>query len=237
MLVVTPKKGEESAKEYVRRQMMNNIISLDLQPGQQLNADELCALFNVSRNPVREAELDLQQTGLVEIRPKVGAFVSKIDPELIAGIRSMRTLIERELAVEACGLRTDEQIASLRKNIRNSRRCFGSDIGGTFHFDKEFHTMFFKICHREVWSEMVSGFQPHYDRIMMMQYKVGKDDRFIDAHSRLTDAVEKRDRKAAAEAVTGNMSDYARNVTRLYDEYADYFTVGVDECREKMNQA
>ena len=235
MLEVTPKRKEESAKEYVRRQMMNNIVSLRLAPGQQLDADELCSLFSVSRNPVREAELDLNLAGLVEIRPKVGAFVTKIDPVLIEGIQSMKLLIGQRLAEEACVCRTDDQISYLRLNIRSTRSCFDTDPQRAFELDRQFRDTLYKICHREVWGEMVGRYQPHYDRIRMMEYAIRKDPGFLDANEALTDAIEKRDKEAAVRAVVGGGVEYRSNVIRLYDVYGEFFTPGfspdVEEAR------
>ena len=220
MLEVTPKRREESAKEYVRRQMMNNIVSLRLAPGQQLDADELCSLFSVSRNPVREAELDLNLAGLVEIRPKVGAFVTKIDPVLIEGIQSMKLLIGQRLAEEACVCRTDDQISYLRLNIRSTRSSFDTDPQRAFELDRQFRDTLYKISHREVWGEMVGR---------------RKDPGFLDANEALTDAIEKRDKEAAVRAVVGGGAEYRSNVIRLYDVYGEFFTPGfspdVEEAR------
>lgn len=237
MLEVTPKRNEESAKEYVRRELVRNIVTLRLAPGQQLDADELCSKFSVSRNPVREAELDLNQTGLVEIRPKVGAFVSKIDPELIEGIRSMRLLLEQRLAEEACDCRTGDQISYLRLNIRSARSCFETDVMHCFELDREFHDMFFTICHREVWNRMVCGYQPHYDRIRMLEYRIRKDARFLDAHEELTDAVERQDKDAAVKAVIGRSTAYRTSVIRLYDAYGEFFTTGLESGGEAVRAA
>ena len=72
MLNITEKSEGEAAKDYVLRQLIYNIVHTNLLPGQKLEAPELCSLMNVSNNPLREAELELTQSKLIEIKPKIG---------------------------------------------------------------------------------------------------------------------------------------------------------------------
>ena len=101
MIITAKKSPNESAKNYVVRQLIYNIVHLHLVPGKQLDTSELCELLHVSKVPLREAELELAQTNLLEIRPKVGVFVTYIDSEYIEEIRSLRSTLESELAVTA----------------------------------------------------------------------------------------------------------------------------------------
>ena len=86
MLLITEKKEKESAKEYVMRELVDNIVNVRLEPGQQLMDQELCEQFHVSRTPFREAALELAQRRLIEIRPKIGTYVSFIDGSKRSGI-------------------------------------------------------------------------------------------------------------------------------------------------------
>ena len=70
MLNITEKSEGEAAKDYVLRQLIYNIVHTNLLPGQKLEAPELCSLMHVSNNPLREAELELAQSKLIEIKPK-----------------------------------------------------------------------------------------------------------------------------------------------------------------------
>ena len=89
MLKIDARAPKESAKDYVVRQLIYNIIHVNLIPGQRIDADELSRQLNVSKNPVREAELELSQTRLIEIKPKIGAFVSYIDTKIVDEVREL----------------------------------------------------------------------------------------------------------------------------------------------------
>ena len=55
MIKIDERQPKESAKDYVVRQLIYNIIHTNLIPGQQLDAEAICRLLGVSKNPVREA--------------------------------------------------------------------------------------------------------------------------------------------------------------------------------------
>ena len=101
MFKIDERLPKESAKDYVVRQLVYNIVHINLTPGQQLDSDEISELLNVSKNPIREAELELSQTRLIEIKPKIGAYVSLIDANIVEEVRELRS-VEAELAALAC---------------------------------------------------------------------------------------------------------------------------------------
>lgn len=117
MLKIDARNPKESAKDYVVRQLVYNIIHINLIPGQRIDADELSSQLNVSKNPVREAELELSQTRLIEIKPKIGAFVSYIDTKIVDEVRELRSVLESEIARQACDILTKEQIDILWENV------------------------------------------------------------------------------------------------------------------------
>lgn len=117
MLKIDARNPKESAKDYVVRQLVYNIIHINLIPGQRIDADELSSQLNVSKNPVREAELELSQTRLIEIKPKIGAFVSYIDTKIVDEVRELRSVLESELARQTCDILTKEQIDILWENV------------------------------------------------------------------------------------------------------------------------
>ena len=77
---------------------MDNIVNTGLEPGQKLIEQELCEKLGVSRTPFREAELELAQRKLIDIRPKIGTYVAYIDAELVEEVRHLRSVLEAEIA-------------------------------------------------------------------------------------------------------------------------------------------
>ena len=76
---VTERLKGESSKEYAMRVIRENIISLELEPGTSISANELASEIPVSRGPIREALSELSKIGIVEVYPQSGCKISMID--------------------------------------------------------------------------------------------------------------------------------------------------------------
>ena len=117
MITISERREHESAKSFVLRVLIDNIINTRLEPGEKLNEPELCEQLGVSRTPFREAELELAQRRLIEIRPKIGTYVSLIDAELVEEVRHLRAVLEAEIARMACEKLTPADIDQLWENV------------------------------------------------------------------------------------------------------------------------
>ncbi|MGW5019944.1 GntR family transcriptional regulator [Streptomyces cacaoi] len=83
-----------SARSRVISELRGRIISGELAPGTSLSEIVLSEAFGVSRTPVREALKQLQTEGLVDIRPRVGTFVSAPSRREITELFQMKELLE-----------------------------------------------------------------------------------------------------------------------------------------------
>ena len=68
----------QTKQEWLYSELKNAIGHCEIPPGERLILDELAAKYHVSRVPVREALLQLQAEGLVQMTPHVGAVVAPI---------------------------------------------------------------------------------------------------------------------------------------------------------------
>ncbi|MGU3495998.1 GntR family transcriptional regulator [Xanthobacteraceae bacterium A53D] len=89
-------RGEATPR--LREALEDDIVSGRLKLGQRLDEVGLAERFDVSRTPIREALIQLAASGLVEIRPRRGAFVARLGPREL--IESFELMAEIEAA---CG--------------------------------------------------------------------------------------------------------------------------------------
>jgi DNA-binding GntR family transcriptional regulator len=80
----------ESAADELRRR----ILSGEFPEGYQLKQEHLSNEFGISRIPLREALVQLENEGLVKILPHRGAIVSELSSEDITELFELRSLIE-----------------------------------------------------------------------------------------------------------------------------------------------
>ena len=64
----------------IAQRVVESILAQKLKPGERLGEQELADMFEVSRTLVREALMQLQARGFVEVRPRKGWYV--VEPSI-----------------------------------------------------------------------------------------------------------------------------------------------------------
>lgn len=138
-----------SSKLYIQiyNQIHDAILSGQYRVGERLPSEkELCAMFNVSRVPVREALSALELNGLVDSMQGAGVYVKRAVPtgeELMQDVEPQdiiraRMVLEPDIARLAAELIGDPQREELRDIIERFKKEAAEDIYTTT-VDKEFH--------------------------------------------------------------------------------------------------
>ncbi len=89
------------------------IVSLELAPGSVLNERELTERLGIGRTPTREALRRLAQEKLVEVYPRRGMVVTKVDVRDLARLCEVRAALEPEAARLAAERATAADVAEL----------------------------------------------------------------------------------------------------------------------------
>lgn len=90
MKIVRPKSLKELVVDEVRARIVDGRMKL----GGALSENALAAELGISKTPVREALLQLQSEGLVEVVPQRGTFVFRLDPRQVVQISELREALE-----------------------------------------------------------------------------------------------------------------------------------------------
>ena len=128
-------------------QLRDAIVAEQYQLGEQLPSEkELCAMFQVSRVPVREALSALELNGFVESVRGAGYYVIRTTPaveDLIQEVEPQdiilaRITLEPDIARRAAEMISEEQRAELRDIIERFKAEAKEDVYTT-NVDREFH--------------------------------------------------------------------------------------------------
>ena len=95
--------------ERLRRQ----IVEGELAPGEKISEKDLCAAYDVSRTPLREALKVLAREGLVVLTPHRGAHVSMLTVADVEEAFPVIGALEGLAGELACAQATDEEIAKI----------------------------------------------------------------------------------------------------------------------------
>ncbi len=199
----------ETARQYARRMLKANIISMDLEPGAMVSEKELAEQMGLSRTPVREALMDMAQYGVVDVMPQRGSRISLIDYEQVEEARFARQVLEVAILPQVCQNATPADISRLRQNVRMQMFSQDPDMAESFdmmELDNAFHQMIFSIAHKENTLHMLEGMSIHFDRVRALALNVVKDQKIISDHMAICDAIAKRDSVRAAEVMEKHLS-------------------------------
>ena len=89
------------------------ILEGDLKPGERLRAEALAQRFGTSRTPIREALLQLEAQGLVDVEPNRGAVVRSFDRDDLFDLYQLRALLEPRAAALATPRISEQDIEAL----------------------------------------------------------------------------------------------------------------------------
>ena len=92
---------QDGAAPRVRDLLEEAILEGELKPGERLRAEALAQRFGTSRTPIREALLQLEAQGLVEVEPNRGAVVRTFDRDDLRDLYEVRALLEPHAAARA----------------------------------------------------------------------------------------------------------------------------------------
>ena len=107
-------KAKIRIKEAIIEDIRELILTGQLAPDDVIHESELTNRFGTSRSPVREALMHLEQEGLVNIVPKKGTVISRIDVNQLRQALFIRTALEYSNIQILCKNIDSSQIQKLR---------------------------------------------------------------------------------------------------------------------------
>ncbi|WP_430788055.1 GntR family transcriptional regulator [Actinoplanes sp. G11-F43] len=152
-----------SNRKTVYATLRRKVLTMELPPGASLSENELAAALGVSRTPVRESLILLAEEGLVQVFPKVGSFVSRVDPVRVADAQFLREAVELTALDDLPTPLDPALLAALEDNLRRQDTP-GITNEEFFALDEDFHHGLLRLSgHGAAWAT-VSAAKGHLDR-------------------------------------------------------------------------
>lgn len=186
-------------RQLVYDALRSRIILNELQPGATLSEHEIAASLGVSRTPVREAIVLLVNEGLVRVYPKVGTFVSRVDPAQVAEAQFLREAVELASLASMDMPPDSVMVGELQRNL-DEQRSLAQQGGKTtfFALDEAFHQGLMRMSGHEASWRTVDAAKGHLDRARMVGIRnLPILDHLVTEHQSILDAVRAGDKDAA----------------------------------------
>ncbi|MGA2419565.1 MAG: GntR family transcriptional regulator [Candidatus Acidiferrum sp.] len=196
-----------TVKSHLVEVLQRAIISGQYRPGERLNESKLARHYKVSRIPVREALLQLQEQGLVMNSPRRGMFVTLLSEEECAKINSLRVILEAE-ALKLCrahySAAADEHLAGLVQTMENWKS--GSEIAAAA-LDLEFHRAIWGYSGNSYLEKVLNALVPILFAHQAIDYTHHEKKRWpLDHHRPLLELVQGQSKGTPEEAMIAHLS-------------------------------
>jgi DNA-binding GntR family transcriptional regulator len=187
-------------RDDVYLRVRDAIVDGTLEPGEQLRDQELATWLGVSRTPVREALLRLQQAGLVASLPGRSTLVAALDTRAARDAQAVVASMH-ELAVRvAVGRLTPEDLAAMRDaNARFAAALEAGDPDAALAADDELHGIPVAAAANAALAAVLDQFTPVLRRVERLRFGSLSGRSSVALHARLIDLCEAGERDAAAE--------------------------------------
>ena len=219
----------KNREEMVYESLKQDILNLELKPGQLLKETELCERFGVSRTPVRDALRMLQEQGFVLTVPYKGIYVT------LLSLSNIKQMIYMRVAVETMVLRdfmeqaaTPLVLEDIRYVLRKQKALVqtGNFKPEQFYrLDAQMHGVWFEAMKKSWLWKLLQEQQLHYTRFRMLDFETETDfPRIIKEHKRIFDLIEAKDISRMEEALKDHLYYSMKRMRYQIDvEYRDYF--------------
>jgi len=224
-LELIEKKAFESISNYTYMILRNNIVALNLKPGEIISENEIASSLNVSRTPVREAFAKLVSEELLEVFPQRGTKVSHIDLKRVEEARFMRLKLEEAVVRLACESFPEHYLFELESNINQQEFCMTKkNYIAAFDLDNSLHEIIFKGCGKErIWNA-IHFMNGDFDRIRALNVISSMNlDIVLSQHKGIVDAIKAKDSELGAKLVFEHLTKVNNDKMKLLGQYPTYF--------------
>lgn len=214
-----------SAATRVYASLRERILSLDLLPDTVLSRADLAEEHGVSRSPVREAILMLEQEGLVVSYPQSKTLVTRIDVDHAQETQFLRLSLELEVA-KALIRRADPNLLQPSSRILKMQKITGEDhdISEFTALDRLFHLSLFQAAGVTSLWHLVSGRSGHIDRLRRLNLPdPGKMSAVLEAHESILASIAEGDVQRVEDNVRAHLSGTLAALPAIRQAHPAYF--------------
>jgi DNA-binding GntR family transcriptional regulator len=205
----------ETLTEQAYRLIEEQLVTLQLEPGDVLSEQMLSATYSIGRTPIREALQRLAREGLVTILPRKGILVSDINPRHQLLVLEVRRELERLLSRAGAERATDEQRERMQAIAQGMDHAAKTNNDITFmRLDRELNSEMTKAAHNDYAARSMKLLQGLSRRFWYMHYREVADlPLCARLHANQARAIARGDGDAAARA-SDKLIDYVETFTR-----------------------
>ena len=208
----------DHAYDTIRRRILDNVY----QPGAPALESELAAELGISRTPLREALIRLQNEGLIEIIPRHGMRVRPVSATDMKEIYEVLTALE-SYAVELVARRkpTPSEIKHLVDATRDMTRALkAKNLEAWAQADEVFHKYLIEACGNRLLVDAIQQYCDRAHRALMFSVRLRpRLETSAKEHMALVDRLSKGDVVGAVEVNRAHRERANRELLAIFEQF------------------
>jgi DNA-binding GntR family transcriptional regulator len=202
-----PARAGERSTEVAYQWLRQRILDNEFAPGTQILEQTLADQIGISRTPVREALIELQQDGLVEIVPRHGVRILPLSPDDMREIYAILTNLEPMAAEELARRRPSTAVIAPLVDACDAmeKAVATGDRDAWAKADEKFHLALLELCGNRRLTSIVMAMWDQAHRARMFTLKL-----------RPLPVESTREHRAALEAILAGDAVKAREIYRAH---------------------
>ena len=206
-----------SLSEEVYQRLQQQIITLELTPGQKLNDQQLAETFGVSRTPVREALKKLEEEGLVVTKRGSRTNVTMLDATQARKTFPIVATLHALAARVAFPLSETDIIRLIKINQSFQDAITREDAESALQLDDAFHGLFLERSQNGQLTETLNRLTPLIRRLEYAQFSRHGHDSVTD-HQTIIEACQSANIEALVRATEHNWNGLGRHLIAALEE-------------------
>ncbi|UNZ19913.1 GntR family transcriptional regulator [Streptomyces sp. 891-h] len=203
--------------QRVRDALENAVVDGRYRPGERLDPAQLAREFGCSRTPIREALQALERSGLVQIRPKQGTYVTELSvPELAERFEVMAEL--EGMAARLSARRIEHKaLDDLERALREcEEHATAGDADRYYYANALFHDIVYDSCGNTYLRQQTHALKRVLQPYRRLQLRVpDRMRRSLAEHRQIADAIRDGDAEAAENAARDHVLVQVKEFSHL----------------------
>jgi len=193
------------------------IVTLELPPGALVSERELQERLGLGRTPVREALRALARERLVEVYPRRGMFVSRVDVRDLAGLSEVRVVLESHAARLAAERATEADRAEIAALLEELEQAEGEHGERTLiDLDQRIHRHVYRCAHNPFLEATLNEYYVLTLRIWFLALdRVVRLEDAVREHRELLEAIHDRDPARAEDAMREHVTGFEQAIRQV----------------------
>jgi DNA-binding GntR family transcriptional regulator len=196
-----------SLHDDVASQLRGYIFNGQLKPGSFIDEAALCALWSISRTPLREALKVLTAEGLVRHEPRRGCFVNEVTEQDLADIFPVIAMLEGRCAHDAALRASAADLQALEVlHQRLQAHAQAGRINDYYEANLAIHEAIIRLANNKWLAQTIGDLRKILKLARLQQlHAPGRLKQSLQEHMAVFDALKRRDASAAEHAMHNHL--------------------------------